>query len=66
MAWTQTDLATLEKAIADGVMEVKYEDKTVKYRSLAEMLKIRDLIRGDLGLNSGNNRRAYPSHSKGL
>ena len=67
MAWTQTDLDALEAAIKEGVEEVKYSDKTVRYRSLADMMKIRDLIRSELGLITGEGQRIkLESIGKGL
>lgn len=65
MAYTQTQLDAIEAAIAEGVTTVKYENKEVTYRSLEEMIKIRDIIRADLGLTSRGARR-YASFSKGL
>jgi hypothetical protein len=64
MAFTQTQLDTLETAIADGVLSVQYADKRVTYRSLDEMLKLRDAMRRDLGLSPSG--RIYHSPSKGL
>lgn len=49
MAYTQADLDALNAAIAQGALRVKYSDKEVEYRSLPEMLQIRDLILGELG-----------------
>lgn len=66
MAWTSTDLQELEKAIASGTLSVKYSDKTVQYRSLEEMLKIRDLIRKELGLVRGKGQRIRTRYKKGL
>lgn len=47
--FTEAGLAAIEEAIAGGILEVRYDDKWVKYRSLDEMLRIRDLIRSRLG-----------------
>lgn len=44
MAWTSADLVALEAAIATGATSVKFADRQVNYRSLAEMLKLRDLM----------------------
>lgn len=66
MGWTQTDLDAIENAIKSGTLRVKYSDKEVTYRSLDELLKIRDLIKKDLGLSSGVGNRLYASYSKGL
>ena len=49
--WTQADLTALEEAIAQGVQEVEYNDRKVKYRSLNAMLQTRELIRKNLGLS---------------
>lgn len=52
MAYTAQDLEIIQAAIKEGALKVKYADKEVTYRSLEEMLKIRDLIRNDLGITS--------------
>lgn len=66
MAWTQTQLDALEEAIAQGALIVRYADKQVQYRSLDEMLQLRDMIRQELGLNKPGGRRLLANHSKGL
>lgn len=66
MAWTQTQLDALEKAIAEGTLRVKYENKEVEYRSLEDMLKVRDLIRKELGIVSSKGQRIIATHSKDL
>lgn len=67
MAYTQQQLAALEAAIAEGALTVKYADKAVTYRSLDEMIRIRDMMRDDLGLSAGSGGGVvYPSFSKGL
>jgi hypothetical protein len=65
-AWTTDDLATLEKAIAQGALRVKYGDKEVEYRSLSEMMRLVDLMRKDLGIASQNSGRKFAEFSKGL
>ena len=65
-AWTSDDLATLEKAIAQGVTEVRYGDKTVIYRSLNDMLRTVDMMRKDLGVSTGNQNRKYAQITKGF
>ena len=50
--YTLDDLAALEEAIAKGIRSVKYTDKEIVYRSLDEMLRIRDLMRQCLGLTT--------------
>ncbi|MDX2095608.1 MAG: hypothetical protein SFW64_06700 [Alphaproteobacteria bacterium] len=48
MAFTQTQLDALEEAIASGTLEVRVGDKSVRYQSVAELIKARDLIRDQL------------------
>lgn len=45
MAWTQTDLDVIEKAIASGQRRVRLDGREVEYHSISEMLKARDLIK---------------------
>ena len=66
MAWTESDLTAIESSIKAGVLRVQFGDRMTQYRSLDEMLKIRDLIRKDLGLAAGTRRRKYFVTSKGL
>lgn len=69
MAYSINDLNTLDSAIAQGATLVKYADKEVQYRSLKEMLEIRNMIRDELGLNGPDPRnkgRRYASFNKGL
>ena len=68
MAWTESDLIILEKAIAQGATRVKYADKEVEYRTLTEMMTIRDNIRTELGLNGtdANPGRKFAAFSKGI
>lgn len=66
MAWTTSDLEALEAAIATGTLSVKYFDKMVTYRTLDEMLKIRDLMRESLGVTSGRTKRIFADFDKGI
>lgn len=67
MAYSLTQLEAIEDAIASGHTRVTYDGKTVEYRSLKEMMQIRDTIRDALGLNPcGSDRRVTPMFSKGL
>lgn len=50
MAFTQAQLNAIETGIAAGTTSVSYEGKSVTYRSLDEMLRIRAIIRSALGL----------------
>lgn len=73
-AFTEENLVALEQAIVEGVKVVEYSDKKVEYRSIDEMMKIRNLMRKELctgkssktktGLFGG--RRINAIHDKGL
>ena len=71
--FTQEKLDALECAIAEGALRVKYSDKEIEYRSLKEMMAIRDVIKKELckGKASSNTglfggRRINTVTSKGL
>ena len=66
MAWSTEQLEVLEKAIAEGVTRLKYENKEVEYRSLEDMMKLRDIIRAELGIVDKSGQRLYASYSKGF
>lgn len=65
MAYTIDQLNRLEAAIAEGALTVKYQDKQVTYRSLDEMIRIRKLMRDELGLNGTSGGRRLAGFSKG-
>jgi len=66
MAFTQAQLDALEEAIAEGVLTVKYIDKTITYRSLKEMLALREIMRKDLGVTISQPSRTKMEFNKGL
>jgi hypothetical protein len=55
--FTQADLDALNKAIKTGVMEVVYRDRTVKYRTLEEMLSLRSLMKSEITPSSAGDER---------
>ena len=68
MAWSQGDLDVLDAAIATGALEVQYADKKVTYRTLKEMMQIRNTISAELvpvaaGVQPG---RRFGAFGKGL
>lgn len=65
MAWTIEQYNTLNDAIAQGVTQVMYGNKLVIYRSLNEMMTLRDAMKRELGLSTAP-KRLFASHSKGL
>lgn len=68
--FTQQQYEALVLSIAQGVLVVRYADKMTQYRSLEEMLKLKDLMEQELGINAekdeANKRRVFMKHSKGL
>jgi hypothetical protein len=71
MACTQYTLdqyTALSEAISTGAMDVQYGDKSVKYRSLNDMIRILDLMKRCLFpelVASNNNGRKFASFKKG-
>lgn len=55
----------LIEAIATGAKEVEYGDKKVVYRTLEEMLRLKDNMEIALGLNKIP-KRIYANFSKGI
>lgn len=53
MAWTQTDIDALKKAMAGGIRRVRYTSGEVEYRSLDEM---KELLADMENQVSGNRR----------
>lgn len=67
MAFTVTNLADLDRALASGARRIKYQDREVDVRSQSDLLRLRRLMRRELGLEpKGRNRRLGSSFSKGL
>lgn len=60
--FSQAGLDAIEEAIAGGYLEVEYDQKKIRYRSLTELLQIRDLIRRKLGLSGAST--VYPTYSR--
>lgn len=48
MAYTTADLTAVEKALARGETEVSFGDRSVKYRSVNELQKLRRTIQLEL------------------
>ena len=46
MAFSASDLTAIETAIKSGELEVEYGDRRVKYRSVSELLKAYEIIKG--------------------
>ncbi|MFD1328285.1 phage head-tail joining protein [Mycoplana ramosa] len=55
MAWTQADLDAINTAIATGAKRVRFQTHEVEYQSVTDLLRARDIIKGELegGANGG-------------
>lgn len=65
MAYTQKDIDAVERAIATGTLRVTINGKTVEYRSLDELLRVRDLMRRESGQGSTTSSRRLAVFRKG-
>ncbi|HEY4360089.1 MAG TPA: hypothetical protein VGN17_03940 [Bryobacteraceae bacterium] len=54
--FTRRDLKTINHAIAAGVLEVRYSDRTVRYNSTSDLLKARQTIQTYLDSQNGTAR----------
>ncbi|QZA80191.1 phage head-tail joining protein [Deefgea piscis] len=52
MAVTQAQLDALDGAIATGELEVEYDGKRIKYRSIDELMKARNFVFGQIAQQS--------------
>jgi hypothetical protein len=59
VAATVEELEELERAIRLGALSVRYGDRTLTYRSLAEMRSIRDELKAELGTADPDRRRVW-------
>ncbi len=48
MSFSTAQLQAIEEAIASGELSVSYEGKSVTYRSMADLLRARDVIKSSL------------------
>jgi hypothetical protein len=58
MAFSETQLTVLETSIARGALSVQYNDRRITYHSLAEMIRLRDTMRSELGIAIPNTNRS--------
>ena len=66
MAWTESDIEVIERAIASGTLSVQYADRSVTYRSVTDLLKARNAMRAVInGSSAGTTSCTYASFSKG-
>lgn len=66
MSYTSDDLTAIDRSIASGSLSVRIGDRQETFRSLSELLQIRNLIRQELGLIEHGTLRFVPLyHDKG-
>ncbi|MDR0672741.1 MAG: hypothetical protein LBF93_03560 [Zoogloeaceae bacterium] len=66
MAFSTQDMIVIERAIATGELSVRFADRLVQYRSMAELLKARDVILAELqaaALNAKKSRLSRLFHA---
>lgn len=51
MAYSESQLDNLEKAIAQGALSVRFNERQITYHSIDEMIKLRDAMRMELGIS---------------
>ena len=66
MAWTQSDLDKLNKAIAKGARVVDFDGDRVEYRSLADMQKIKSQMERELSPTTVRSNRRVADFNNGL
>lgn len=65
MPYTLAQLEALDAAILQGASSVSYEGKSVTYRSLDDMLRIRNIVATALGVAVWRPRTFLVAHSRG-
>lgn len=63
MAFSTADLTAIERAIALGEQTVQFQDRTVTYRSISDLLEARAVIIAAL---NGSGRTRYAVANKGF
>lgn len=65
MAWTTTDLSTIEAAIAAGTLRVQFGERSIQYHSISDLMKVRDAIQTSISVTAGTtSRTSYAAHSR--
>lgn len=59
MALTQTDLDSLDRAIASAELTVSVDGKTVTYRSIGELKRARDHVSSVIAASTGKRRSVF-------
>lgn len=54
MAFTQSDIDAIDRAIASGELTVRHGDRLTTYRSVQELLAARDAMQAELAQQAGS------------
>lgn len=66
MEYKRSDLEAVRRAIASGLLEVRYGDKTVRYPSMSDLVKAEQHIIRNLNAQQGKrSTRIYRVRNKG-
>lgn len=68
MTFTSEQYTAICDAIANGILTVRYSDKTVTYRSLSEMIRIKSMMEKDMGVSVSDpfSRTRFTEYNKEL
>ncbi|MEO4030012.1 phage head-tail joining protein [Chromobacterium vaccinii] len=66
MAFSQADLAAVETALARGERVVQYQDRRVEYRSVDELMRVRNQIQHELTRRAGGGYVRFYHAGKGF
>jgi hypothetical protein len=69
MAYTLSQLATIEEAIASGTLRVEIDGRILVYQSTEALIKVRDMMKAELGVSTPTTARGRvwsPTISSGL
>lgn len=69
MSFSQEQLTALDSAIAQGALTVSMNGRSITYRSLSDMIVLRDTMRSELGISVNTRAKARfitPLTGKGL
>lgn len=66
MAFTPSDLAAVERAIASGELSVSSNGRSVTYRSMLDLVRARDMIRAELDRAASRGANTFGGRSYSL
>ena len=64
--WTSEDLEALDNIIKKAEEEVQFKDRRVKYRSVSELVRIRELMANSIKDTKGKIKPLRSKYSSGI